>query len=337
MGHNVRKRGDIYWIFGHINGVRLDGSLRTKIKKVAEEIAKKRVEKALEETEGVRLTGKIRLPALFDKYLEYCRSNNRASTCEIKSHIVKPLLAYFGDVPLKAITFERMEDYKAARLALVKPSTINRELSLIKHALHLAVEWGYVSVSPAAKVKKLREPAGRATFLTETEAEKLLAACSDDIRPVVVTALHTGMRRGEILALDWSNVDLDRRQIRIIDSKNHESRVVPINEILYNMLEELPDRQGKVFLRRSGSPYLSIRSGFEAALKRAGIIDFRFHDLRHTFASWLVMAGKPLYSVGQLLGHKSYEMTQRYAHLAPGHLADVVEVLTQNSHSAENR
>jgi integrase len=143
------------------------------------------------------------------------------------------------------------------------------------------------------------------------------------------------MRFGEIVGLEWGDVDLKRRQVRVVDSKNNEVRVVPMNEILYNVLNSMRGREGKVFKNRRGQPYRSVRTSFEKALKEAGIKNFTFHDLRHTFASWLAMEGVPMSTIGKLLGHKTPQMTMRYAHLAPEYLADVVELLTQNKHKTK--
>jgi len=134
----------------------------------------------------------------------------------------------------------------------------------LKHALHLAVEWDYLEASPAARVKKFKEPPGRVRYLTRDEAVRLIAVCSDELRPVVV-ALYTGIRLGEILALEWRHVDLKRRQLRVVDSKNNETRVVPMNDVLYNTIASLRRRDGKVFLSRYNRPYCSVKSGFEAA------------------------------------------------------------------------
>jgi integrase len=330
MGYRIKKRGRYYWLFGRVKGVRLDSSLRTAVKKEAEEIAKAKVRKVLERVHGVRVIRNIKLGELFEKYLAYCEQNNRPSTYRKKCYLVRHILDFFGDVTLTTVTRERVEAFKAARRRKLGPAAVNREVAVLKHALRLAVEWDYLETSPAAGVTKFKEPPGRVRYLVREEAAALVEACYPTVRPVVLTALHTGMRLGEILALDWAHVDLKRRQLRVVDSKNNETRVVPINEILYNALASLNPKNGRVFKSRRGDPYRSIRTSFQAAIKQAGIEDFTFHDLRHTFASWLAMKGVPMSTIGKLLGHKTPQMTMRYAHLAPEYLADVVEVLTQN-------
>jgi integrase len=335
MGYRVTKRGRYYWLFGRVKGIRLDSSLRTTVKAEAEAIAKEKVRRALERVHGVRVIRNVKLGELFEKYLEYCEQNNRPSTHQKKRHLVRHILDFFGDVPLASVTRERVDAFKAARRRKLGPAAVNRELAALKHALRLAVEWDYLEASPAARVTKFKEPPGRVRYLTRDEADRLVAACSDELRPIVVAALHTGMRLGEILTLTWKHVDLKRRQIRVVDSKNNETRVVPMNDVLYNAVASLRRRDGVVFLSRYGRPYRSVKGGFEAALKRAEIDDFTFHDLRHTFASWLAMEGVPTSTIGKLLGHKTPQMTMRYAHLAPEYLADVVGLLTQNSHKGE--
>jgi integrase len=337
MGYRIAKRGRYYWLFGRVKGIRLDSSLRTTSKREAEEFAKEKVRKVLKRVFGARTIKNINFAALMEKYSDYCKSNNKGSTHGKKQFIIKNLLEHFGDVSVGSITPEQVEAFKATRLKKVKPATVNRDLAALKHALRLAVEWGYLEGSPADRVRQLKEPPGRVRYLTHEEADRLVESCSKWLRPLVVTALHTGMRQGELLALEWGDVDLKRRQIRVVDSKTHDSRVVPMNEMLYNTLSPLRRKEGKVFVSRRGRPYSEIGSTFKAALARASIEDFRFHDLRHTFASWLAMEGIPLTAIAQLLGHKTARMTMRYAHLAPEYLADVVEVLTRNSHKEEKR
>jgi integrase len=332
MGYRIAKRGKYYWLFGRVKGVRLDSSLRTAVKKEAEEIAKAKVRKVLERVHGVRVVRNIKLGELLEKYFAYCEQNNRPNTVAKKRVFAGHILAFFGDVPLAAVTRERIEGYKAERRRDVGPATVNRELALLKHALRLAVEWDYLEVSPAAGVKQFKEPPGRLRYLSREEGDALLEACSPEVGPVVVTALNTGARLGEILALDWDHVDMARRQLRVVDSKNNETRVVPINDVLYNTLIKLNAKEGKVFKSGRGEPYRSVRTAFEKGVRKAGIKDFTFHDLRHTFASWLAMEGVPMSTIGKLLGHKTPQMTMRYAHLAPEYLADVVNLLTQNKH-----
>jgi len=150
-----------------------------------------------------------------------------------------------------------------------------------------------------------------------------LSNCSGYLRDIVLVALNTGMRKGEIFNLKWQDVDLDLRMIHVSDSKNYEARDIPMNDILYKTLKALREKaeegQEYVFVNpKTGRPY-DLKRSFKTALKRAGIEDFTFHDLRHTFASHLVMNGVDLMTVKELLGHKDIKMTMRYSHLSPDH------------------
>lgn len=144
------------------------------------------------------------------------------------------------------------------------------------------------------------------------------------------TALNTGMRKGEILSLKWDHVDLKHGFILLDITKNGERREIPINTTLRHSLQGLTRRLDVPFVffdDNTRKPFCDIKRSFHTALRRAGIRDFRFHDLRHTFASHLVMAGVDLTTVSRLLGHKSLTMTLRYAHLAPSHMVKAVEIL----------
>jgi len=145
----------------------------------------------------------------------------------------------------------------------------------------------------------------------------------------VIVALNTGMRKEEILNLRWEDLDFRSRIIYTLDTKNNKRREIAMNDIVYRTLlaiRKIPDSPW-VFCKKNGERYGNVRKAFEGAKKRAGIVDFRFHDLRHTFASHLVMAGVDLKTVQELLGHKSFEMTLRYAHLSPDHKKVALDVL----------
>ena len=127
-----------------------------------------------------------------------------------------------------------IEKYKADRLQCVTPATVNRELACLKYMYTKAIEWEYVKTNPAKTVKLLKEPPGRLRYLKPEEVDALLKACADHLRPIVVTALNTGMRKSEILNLKWNELDLGNRKITVANSKNNEKRVIPINETLYS-------------------------------------------------------------------------------------------------------
>jgi integrase len=188
----------------------------------------------------------------------------------------------------------------------------------------------YLEKAPTVKME--REPEGRLRFLSEDEATWLLEECqrsaehpnptnrSPRLHALVVVALHTGMRRGELCGLVWSRVDFSRGVIQLETTKAGRRREIPMNRAVYDALSALPKGGELVF----PSTY---RTAFEHAVTRAKIHDFTFHGLGHTFASWLTMKGRPLKEVSELLGHSSVRMTERYAHLSPERLRDAVAVL----------
>jgi integrase len=197
-----------------------------------------------------------------------------------------------------------------------------------------AADWELIPLATllkARKVKMLPERNKRLRFLSVEEKDKLLASCGERVRPVALIALNAGMRLGEILALPWSLVDLLHGLIHIPDSKNNEPRHLPINDELRACLKKLPRSGPFVFGFLDGTQRRSCRTAFDNALEAAKIKDFHFHDLRHTFASHLVMAGVDLVTVKELLGHKSISTTMRYSHLAPSHLTKAVENIYKNN------
>ena len=186
-------------------------------------------------------------------------------------------------------------------------------------------------------IKKYQEPDGRLQYLSgEAEAERLLQACDASLRPIVLTALHTGMRKGELLGLTWDLVDMTHGFIRLKQTKNGKARALPFNETLWSLFNRLRTRQDVswVFHDAGGNRWNDIRHPFDAACVTAGLTDFHVHDLRHTFASWLMMRGVPLATVSNLLGHTSPTMTLRYAHLSPKHLTSAVRVLDPQTDSS---
>jgi integrase len=187
-------------------------------------------------------------------------------------------------------------------------------------------------------IKKYQEPDGRLRYLSGSEeAERLLRSCEEALRPIVLTAIHTGMRKGELLGLTWDQVDMTHGFIRLKQTKNGKARALPLNETLWSLFSSLRTRQDVawVFHDPEGRRYNDVRHAFDRACEGAGMIDFHFHDLRHTFASWLVMKGVPLATVSMLLGHTSPTMTLRYAHLSPKHLTSAVRVLDYQKEEQE--
>ncbi|MBZ0105199.1 MAG: site-specific integrase [Sulfuricella denitrificans] len=219
------------------------------------------------------------------------------------------------------------------------PATVVRYMAALSHAFTIAIqEWGWLDDSPMRKVRKPSLPRGRVRFLSDDERARLLTACKESsnpyLYPVVVLALSTGMRQGEIMGLTWDVVDLNRGRAILHETKNGERRAVAITGHALDQLKEL----GKVrridcnliFPSKENAPQkpqkpMDLRTPWETAVKKAKLQDFHFHDLRHSAASYLAMNGASLAEIAEVLGHKTLQMVKRYAHLSEGHTARVVE------------
>jgi len=224
------------------------------------------------------------------------------------------------------------------RKRLRSPATVNRYLSAISHVFTIATkEWGWVENNPLAKVTKAKEPRGRVRFLSDDERDKLLKACKESESPylyiIVVLALSTGARRMEILGLRWKEVDLNRGVITLHDTKNGERRILPlVGHALALMKEHSKIRNlncDLVFPSYNLQKPMDIRTPWETVLTKAEIHDFRFHDLRHSAASYLAMNGASLAEIAEVLGHKTLQMVKRYAHLSEAHTTRVVANMNQ--------
>jgi integrase len=248
------------------------------------------------------------------------------------------LLAEFPDSELAKITYRDLELFRSKRLQTPtwrgqnrSVARVNREMSILRHMLNKAVQWGKLNASPFTKGEPLflRENNERIRYLTQEEAGRLLAACQNHLRPIVETALNTGMRKGEILSLKWSQVR--DGWIYLEETKSGRGRPVPINnaqtEVFRELRAQVQLKSHFVFCDGQGQPFRNVQKSFDSACQRVGIYDFRFHDLRHTCASWMVMAGADLVAVQKQLGHSSIKTTMRYAHLAPGHMKKAINLI----------
>jgi integrase len=324
----VYKKGGSWYVDYRVGGRRIRERVGPS-RKLAETVLGKR---QMEIAEGTFLNRKTvketRFDAFADDYLAYSRTNKRNFSREC--YLMRKLRAVFGPRYLTEITSWDIERYKGHRKAGVSPATVNRDLTLLKHMFTKAIEWGRATANPVRGVKFLREANTRLRFLSEEEESRLLAACSGELGTLVLTALHTGFRRGELLSLRWAQVDFATGIVSVeaAYTKNGERRSIPMSQTLGTALQRRRQQHlgdGFVFDElRSGT---QVYDAFQAALREAEVKDFRFHDLRHTFASRLVMAGVDIRTVQDLLGHKTLAMTLRYSHLSPTHRSRAIGVL----------
>ena len=214
------------------------------------------------------------------------------------------------------------------------PATVNRYLAALSHVFAVAVqEWEWLEDSPLRRVRKPREPRGRVRFLSDEERERLLQACkkseSPALYPAVVLALATGARKGEILKIRWGDVDFERERIVLEETKNRDRRALPLKghalEVLRGLAKVRRIDTDLLFPTPAGDRSVDLRYHWRTAVTQAGITNFRFHDLRHSAASYLAMNGASLVEISEILGHRTLQMVKRYSHLAESHTAKVVE------------
>jgi len=326
-------KGRIYWIrYAGPDGKMRFESTKTTSQKEAEYLLvcrKKEVQEGIL-PEVKRVAQNYSFRELAGEYLEWAK---RQRSFDSKKYFIQNLVKTFGNLPLKDFSSRLIEQYQTEKLQSKKPATINRHIACLKHMFTKAGEWemaGEEVLKKVRKVKLLPENNKRLRFLSSEECQALIKACDPHLTPIVITALNTGMRKGEILKLRWEQVDLKHGFILLELTKNGERREIPINGTLRQTFVALPRhiKSSYVFWSgENGKPYQGVKRSFDSALKRTGIKDFHFHDLRHCFASHLVMSGVDLTTVKDLLGHKTLTMTLRYSHLAPSHKVKAMGVL----------
>jgi integrase len=271
---------------------------------------------------GVKEASEITTADLLARYKRHQKTRLRASTFDRLDGILETLKTNLPE-RAKDISRKTVAEYISARSETVAPGTIQKEISVIKHALKLAVEWELLNVNPAQGAKLPKLPEGRTRYLSPGELKAALEAAPEWMRAPMALAAFTGMRRGELLGLRWLDVDLTGRRVYLRETKNGSLRVLALNALAAGVLESLPNETpGDTVLPGVDAQKLSVYT--KRIFKRLGIADASFHSLRHTAASWLVMQGVDLYAVGQLLGHRTPRMTQRYAHLSPQYMAGAV-------------
>ena len=220
----------------------------------------------------------------------------------------------------------------------VGTATANRYTQALGHVFNIAMkEWGWMHENPITNITKYRESRGRVRFLSDDERKKLLEACQQSDNPhlykVVVLALSTGARKMEILGLQWKDIDFERGLIILQETKNGDRRVIPLQGYAMNLMRDHSKvrnlRCNYVFPSAAKCQPIDIRTSWENALKKAEIEDFRFHDLRHSAASYLAMNGASLAEIAEVLGHKTLQMVKRYAHLSEAHTSAVVSRMNE--------
>jgi integrase len=311
-------------VVGHVNRV---------TRSIAEKALKVRIAEIVQGRFNIESTKKpIVFDHLMEKYLEWAKSHHRRADRDLAAS--KPLLSFFGGKQIGDLNLWLIEKYKAKRKDEgKKPETVNKELSILRRMFNLAVEWKLITTNPVQGMKPVKIQRYLPRVLTEEEFHKLYQAASPHFKPILLCAYMTGMRRSEIAKLKWEDIDFKRGYIYVKETKNDESRSIPMAKPLLITLAELRKRAtGEfVFTTPRGEPYTYItawKRAWEGALRRSGIGKCRFHDLRHTFVSNLIVGEKEdLATVMELSGHKDIRMLRRYSHTRESAKKTAVEKL----------
>jgi integrase len=342
-----RIRGSGLWWIRFSDGTGRERREKAGTRSAARKLYSKRKQEVLE---GRKLPESLRArTATFGKLLDAAKEHSDRDTppgAEKRYKCrVELLRRAFGSLPADSITPQMLSRWlaNAAEENEWRPATANRYKAYISLTFRLGMENGKCQSNPARLVKRLREHNERIRFLSEDEEKRLRDVIHRDHPthiPELDIALHTGVRRGEQYKLRWSDVDMQGRRITLRQTKNGTTRHVPLNSAALNAFQILRKRskgKGRVFIGERGSPLQRPRFWWDAAVATAKVTDFRWHDLRHTFASRCVMKGVDLRTLAQLLGHKTLQMVMRYSHLSQAHELAAVERLCDTGTNMKKR
>jgi integrase len=321
---SLYKRGGIYWTAIWVDGVRTMRSLETSNRRHAETLEQRfREELHAKRFQMPQLKPEMTMAELYARFL---------AEGEVKAYHLeraKQFLPFFAETPIGRITKNdiaryrkyRQDEHRRSRTGKkskpLSETTLNRDVEVIRHLLFWAADEGFIQVNPIARIRMARERGQRRPVMSVGEELKLLSACSEHLRRIVIVALDTGMRRGEILNQRWEHVDFDRKLLSVSHSKTAqgEHRLVPLTERVYTMLRDLRRGSGLIFTYE-GQPIARLKTGWSGALRRAALPYSRFHDLRHTFNSRLVEAGVIADVRKELMGHsRGGDVHSLYTHI----------------------
>ena len=291
-----------------------------------------------------RLAMHITFGQALDRYLETISCNKAVNTQlreKVSAHRLKEEIG--TETPFGSISPATVAEYRDRRMKMVSAYSVRLELALLSHLFSKAKkEWRIPVENPVMEIERPATPKGRTRFLTNEEAAKLLdesrKSRNETFYYYILTLLHTGMRPSEAAGLRWNQIDLSRRIIYLTDTKNKDSRLVPLTTVLVEELTKLREvsnsgEEERVFLktrrmvteRAKARPGTKFREAFDVVRKRAGLPDIHLHDLRHTAASHLIMSGVDIRTLADIMGHRTLQMVQRYTHLLHDHKLKAVD------------
>lgn len=308
------KRGNVFWAYVYVRGIRHAKSTGTGNRRLAEQIEQKFKEDLNLKRQGVsQLAPEMTFGELAARFL--------ADGIHKPWHLdrLKVLLPYFGETPIGEITKNLARAYRRDRHAVKRltDTTVNRDLECLRHLLFFAADEGLLVTNPLSRMRLERERRRKRPVVSLEEEDKLLQAAHPHLRPILIMALHTGMRRGELLTQRFEDIDFARRLLFVTRSKTPEgeSREIPLPSRVFDLLSEMRHDQGLLFTYK-GKPIHSIKTAWKTALRRSGIRRSRFHDLRHTFNTRLLEAGVIREVRMALMGHSLGDDPQaEYSHV----------------------
>ena len=357
------KGSNFYWFSFTLDGVRVRENTNATNRKLAERIYHQSVNELVEKKRFPTDKQDVTFTKLIERYLTEVTPDKSSNTQRDERRFAEELRKFFGEKKLSQITADLVFQYKQKRkqdfakklrqrldkakdqnkkVETQQPEgfgnrTINRELNFLSATFNQAIKvWGWCSFNPVSAVKREKEKK-HIRYFSEVVFQKILTFLVDWVRPLVIFARNTGLRRANVVNLKWTQVDLEHRMV-ILDAsemKNSEFLGVPLNNPALEVILAQKSQQEKsarsqfVFCKKNGEPYTGwgVTAAFKRGCINAGYSEYRFHDLRHDFCSQLVQKGIDLYTVQALAGHKNSATTQRYAHLSPERLRKAVSAL----------
>lgn len=319
----TQRHGSPNWyVRGTIRGVSVDESTGITDRKAAETIRAHREWEILQAS----VFGQKSTASFLEAAVSYMEAGG-------ERRYIQRLIEHFGNRPLAKIDQGAMDAAAKILCPAAASSTVNRQIytplsAILKHAAKRGLcEW--------RQIERPSQPKGRVRWLKPEEADRLINACSPHLRPLIIFLFYTGARLSEALYLDWRQLDLVRKQVQFIDTKNGEARGVPLHPRVLAALAKISHHGGEVFRRPDGRPYNrkpdggggQIKTAFRGACRRAEITDFSPHDCRHTWATWYYAAHRDLVALMELGGWKSEKMVLRYAHINVAHLSQSIDAL----------
>lgn len=335
-GDAIFLRGRTWYLDFRHKGVRHALRLGTNISRtVAKELASVHRGAILKGEAGIGTKAKdLTFDDARKKFEAWAEASKKPGTVQHYQECLRSLAQSFSGTPLSKLSTFTVEKHKQRRIQAGARVCVNRELAVLKSLFNRCREWQlFEGENPVPSVKMLKEPRQRLRFLEPEEEHRLLAACTEPLRTLILVGTNCGLRlKSEALTLRWADVDVVRKTLTVTAAyaKNGTSRTVSLNSTVLTALDRLPRRSDFVFAKPNGSPYHAIR-GFRGACRKAGLTGVTPHSTRHTFATRLCENGVDLRLVQELGGWATLALVQRYAHVSPGWKADAVEGLVRHS------